>query len=148
MLATLLTLTTLLSTPADTVTKHGAPLPKGEAVSMAAIMAKPEQFTKKPILVEGTVVKSCTAMGCWMQLAPSANETGMRVEMKDESFFIPLNAAGSQGRAIGIVTLKPVAKADVEAKIGKGAMVKKNADGSGTEIGFEATGVELRRAEK
>lgn len=149
MLALLLSLTTLLpNTSADTVIKRGVALPKSTPVALATIVAAPEKYTKTPVLIEGVVVKSCTAMGCWMQLAPSAEATGLRVEFKDESFFIPLNAAGSQGRAVGIVKLAPVAAADVETRIGKGAMVRKNADGTGTEIGFEATGVELRSTSK
>lgn len=145
MIATLLALTTLLphNSP-DSVIRRGVPLPKIATVSMAALVAQPEKFTTSPVLIEGVVVKNCTAMGCWMQLAPSAQESGLRVQFKDESFYIPLNSVGSAGRAFGVVTLKPVAAADVETTIGKGSMVRKNADGSGTEIGFEATGVELR----
>jgi hypothetical protein len=145
MIAVLLALTTLLphSSP-DSVIRRGAPLPKVASISMAALVAQPEKFTTSPVLIEGVVVKNCTAMGCWMQLAPSAKESGLRVEFKDESFYIPLNSVGAAGRAFGVVTLKSVAAADVETTIAKGSMVRKNSDGSGTLIGFEATGVELR----
>ncbi len=98
LLTTFATLATLLS-PADTVILRGVALPTTAAVPMAKVLATPTTYTKAPVLVEGVIVKSCTVEGCWMQLAPSAEETGVRVTFKDESFLIPLNAAGMTAKA-------------------------------------------------
>jgi hypothetical protein len=144
MLTTLATLATLLA-PADTVITRGAALPTTAAVPMATVLAAPAQYSKAPVLVEGVIVKSCTVEGCWMQLAPSAEESGVRVTFKDESFVIPLNAAGMTARAFGTVVTTKHSKADADHLISEGAKLIQNADGTAIEVGFIATGVELRR---
>ena len=143
LLTTFATLATLLA-PADTLIKRGEALPASAAVPMATVLAAPEKFTKTPVLVEGFIVKSCTVEGCWMQLAPSKDETGVRVTFKDESFLIPLNAAGMTARAYGVVVITKHTKAEAEHLIGEGAKLMQKADGTAIEVGFVATGVELR----
>ena len=144
LLTTFATLATLLS-PADTVILRGVALPTTAAVPMAKVLATPTTYTKAPVLVEGVIVKSCTVEGCWMQLAPSAEETGVRVTFKDESFLIPLNAAGMTAKAYGVVVTTKHSKADADHLISEGAKLIQNADGTALEVGFVATGVELRR---
>jgi hypothetical protein len=85
--------------------------------------------------------------GCWAELASNKDGKSVRVNMKDHSFFIPLKSAGSFARAEGVVSVKTLSKAQVDHMIEEdGAKFdKRNADGSVTEVSFEATGIELRR---
>ena len=71
----------------------------------------------------------------------------VRVKMKDHSFFIPLNSAGATAKAEGVFTVKTLSKEEVTHMIEEdGAKFEKvNADGTVTEISFEAAGVELTR---
>ena len=82
-----------------------------------------------------------------MELAPSENAKSVRVKMKDHGFFIPLNSAGAMAKAEGVFTIKTLTKEQVDHMIKEdGAKFDKiNADGTVTEISFEATGVELSR---
>ena len=89
--------------------------------------------------------------GCWAEIAPENDQTrSVRVKMKDHAFFIPLQSAGSFARAEGIFSVKTLKKEEVDHLINEdGAKFdNRNADGSVTEVSFEATGIELRRAAK
>ena len=86
--------------------------------------------------------------GCWMELAPAKDAKAIRISMKKHAFFIPLQSAGYKARAEGVLSVKTLSKAQVDQLINEdGAKYdKRNADGSVTEIAFEATGVELRKS--
>ncbi|MDQ3180184.1 MAG: DUF4920 domain-containing protein [Acidobacteriota bacterium] len=127
--------------------KRGAPLsPKAKKVSLAKVLKTPTEYTGKTVRVEGVIVRSCKMEGCWMELAPNKDAKSVRVKMKDHAFFIPLDAAGLNAKAEGVFSVKVLSKAEVDHLIEDGAKFdNRNADGSVTEIAFEATGVELRK---
>lgn len=130
--------------PAAGPSVHGAPVGKAAAVPLRTVLANPRAYTTTPVLVEGVVLRACTTMGCWMQLAPDEGSEGIRVAMKDHAFTIPMNSAGKHARAEGIVEVRQVSKAQADHLEGEGARLQRNADGTATEIRFVATGVELR----
>ena len=114
--------------PSVTYLKRGEMLGKSEKVSLAKVLEDPASFAGRRVLVEGLVVRSCKTLGCWAELAPSKEGKSVRVKMKDNSFFIPLQSAGAEARAEGVFSIKNL-----------------NADGTVTELSFEASGIELRR---
>jgi hypothetical protein len=85
--------------------------------------------------------------GCWMELAPSKGASAVRIKMKDHAFFVPLDAAGLKAKVEGVMSVKTLSKAEVDHLMNEdGAKFDKiNADGTVTEISFEATGVELTK---
>jgi hypothetical protein len=139
-----LLLLAVTSTNADSVLKRGKTVPATPTATIGAILADPAKYPESQVVViDGTVVRSCTAMGCWMQLADSADGKGLRVDFHDAGFFIPLGAAGMKARAMGTVTvtvLKPDEAAEAQ---GTGSAVVKNEKGEPVEVGLQATGVEL-----
>lgn len=145
MLLASLTLLATVLVPSDTVITRGEALPNATAVPLATVLANPARYDATPVMIAGVIVKSCETKGCWMQLAPSPDADGVRVTFKDYGFFIPLDAAGMDVRAYGIVTRTTHSKKDADHLIGEGAKLVRNADGTATELGFEARGVELRR---
>lgn len=146
MLATILLTTALITTPSDSVIRRGTPLGDKPPVSLLQVLAAPDSFAKAstPILIEGVVVRNCTSQGCWMQVAPTGEQAGIRVTMKDHSFFIPLNSKGMKARALGVLKVKQHAKEHADHLEGEGAYLVRNADGTATEVTFVAEGVELR----
>ena len=137
--------------PATSYLKRGAAIGSATKVSLANVLASPEKFSGKTVLIEGVVVRSCKMEGCWAEIAPDKDATkSVRVKMKDHSFFIPLQSAGSLARAEGVVTVKTLSKAEVDHLVNEdGAKFdNRNADGSAYEVSFEATGIELKRATK
>lgn len=128
------------------VVKRGAPIGDSPLVSLATALRDPEKFTGKRVVIEGVAARVCTRKGCWMEVAPrfGANES-VRVTFKDYGFFVPLNAQGMKVRAEGEFVIKKLSKEQADHYAEEGARLVRNADGTAKEIGFVATGVELRR---
>lgn len=136
--------------PTNAFLKRGAPLGNSKKVSLAKVLKDPNKFAGKSVLVEGVIVRSCKMEGCWLELAPKADAKSVRVTMKDHAFFVPLESAGAMAKAEGTFKVKTLSKAEVEHLVkDDGAKFDNvNADGSVTEVSFEATGVELTRKGK
>jgi hypothetical protein len=136
--------------PSDSYLKRGAPIGKSKKVSLAKVMKDPAKYAGKSVRVEGVIVRSCKSEGCWAELAPDTNAKSVRVKMKDHSFFIPLQSAGSMARAEGVFAVKTLTKEHVDHLINDdGAKFdNRNADGTVTELSFEASGIELKRSGK
>jgi hypothetical protein len=128
--------------------KYGAPLGDGREEKLASLFAEPARFHGQTVKVEGHVRRACSKMGCWMELAESADPASpaCRVIMKDHKFFVPKDSAGSSAKVEGVFEARRI-DADQVAHMEKegGQFPKKAADGSAEELRFVATGVELRR---
>ncbi len=136
--------------PSDGYLKRGAPIGSAKMVSLEKVMNDPAKYSGQLVRVEGVIVRSCKMEGCWAELAPTAAGKSVRVKMKDHAFFIPLQSAGAAARAEGVFSVKTLTKAMVDHMIEEdGAkFANRNADGTVTEISFEATGIELKKAAK
>jgi hypothetical protein len=120
-------------------------------VSLAEILKKPEDFAGKKVAVKGVIVRSCKMEGCWMELAPNKEAKSVRVTFgRNHAFSIPLDAAGMRAKAEGVFTVKTLSREQVEhlEKEDGAKFDRRNADGTVTEISFEATGVELTKQTK
>jgi hypothetical protein len=130
----------------DQVIKRGAAIPSDtKAVPIAEVIARPADFAKNPVVVEGVIAKACTDKGCWMELAPAAGMPGVRVTFKDYAFFVPLDCKGMNAKAEGVATVKTLSKKEADHLEGEGAKLARNADGTANEVSFVANGVELRK---
>src|SRR6476660_5713420 len=133
--------------PSTSYLKRGAAIGKSDKVSLNAVLKDPSKFLGKSVVVEGVVVLSCKMEGCWAEVAENKESRSVRVKMKDHSFFIPLQSAGALARVEGTVQVKTLTKEMVEHMIKEdGAKFENvNADGTVTEVSFEATGIELKK---
>jgi uncharacterized protein YdeI (BOF family) len=127
--------------------RRGAPLKGSDRVEIAAINESPEAFKDKTVTIEGVIVRSCKMEGCWLEIAANENAKSLKVELKNHAFFVPLNSAGAMARVEGTVSVKTHSPEKVKHMIeDDGAKFDViNADGSVTQVVFEATGVELTR---
>jgi hypothetical protein len=133
----------------DTITR-GAALAKGvKKAEVAKALAEPAKYADKTVEVSGVIVRSCTKEGCWMEMADKKDGKSVRVTFGDHAFFIPLNSAGMKVRAQGTFKTKTLTKEHVDHLINDdGAKFDtRNADGTVTEVSFDATGVVLTKAE-
>ncbi|MDQ3651784.1 MAG: DUF4920 domain-containing protein [Acidobacteriota bacterium] len=132
--------------PAPEVIKRGAPLGDSAAVELADVLKEPQKFADKMVRVEGIIERVCTNKGCWMELAPQASATeSVRVTFKDYGFFVPTTSQGMKAQAEGQFAVKVLSKEKADHYEGEGARLKRNQDGTATEISFLASGVELRK---
>ncbi len=116
-------------------------------VSVEKVLKSPDKYADKTVAVEGVIVRSCKKEGCWMEMADKVNGKSVRVTFGDHKFFIPLNAAGMNVKAQGVFKTKVLPKEHVDHLINDdGAKFdNRNADGTVTEVSFDATGVELTK---
>lgn len=131
----------------DTITR-GVALASGvKKAKVEKAFAKPADFADKTVEVSGVIVRSCKKEGCWMEMADKEGGKSVRVTFGDHAFFIPLNSAGMKVRAQGTFKTKTLSKEHVDHLIkDDGAKFDNiNADGTVTEISFDATGVELTK---
>ena len=132
------------ATMAGGVIKKGAPLGESPMDNLAEVLQDPSQFAGKAVRIEGVIERSCTEMGCWMEIAAVKGGDTVRADTKHK-FFIPLQAAGLKIKAEGTFSLNVLSKEKADHLAGEGAKIKRNADGTANEIAFVATGVELSK---
>ena len=128
---------------------RGVALAKGvKRANVEKAFGKPDDLAGKTVEVSGVIVRSCKKEGCWMEMADKEGGRSVRVTFGDHAFFIPLNAAGMKVRAQGTFKTKVLTKEHVDHMINDdGAKFdNRNADGSVTELSFDATGVELTKS--
>ena len=127
---------------------RGEPLSgKAKKVSIDKIFKEPAKFADQKVAVEGVIVRSCKKEGCWMEIADKVGGRSVRVTFGDHAFFIPLNSAGMKVKAEGVFKTKTLSKEHVDHLINDdGAKFEnRNANGTVTEVSFDATGVELTK---
>jgi hypothetical protein len=147
----LLVVWTLATDPpaaAAATSTHGEPIAVDEPLTLATVIADPDAYAGKKVVVEGKVRRACEAKGCWLELAPTAEKgtQGCRVTFKDYGFFVPLDSAGATARVEGVINVRQVPPEEVAHLEGEGAFfAHKAADGSAQELQIVASGVELSR---
>lgn len=134
----------------EKITRGLALTKDAKKVSLEQVLKSPEKYAGQTVAVEGVVVRSCKKEGCWMELGTKQGAKSVRVTFGDHAFFIPLNAAGLKVKAEGTFQTKVLSKEHVDHLIkDDGAKFdNRNADGTVTEVSFDAKGVELSKATK
>jgi hypothetical protein len=127
------------------VIKRGAELGDSPRVALRDVLSDFERFSDETVVVEGEVVEVCRMKACWMALVPEGSDARIRVTFKDYGFFVPKDAAGCTARLEGSFHRSVLSKDDADHLEGEGATLERHPDGTATEIGFVASGVELRR---
>ncbi len=132
----------------ETITRGAALSKSAKKVSLEKVHKRPDKYAGKTVAVEGVIVRSCKKEGCWMEMAPKEGGKSVRVTFGNHAFFIPLNAAGMKVKAQGVFKTNVLSKEKVDHLINDdGAKFdNRNADGTVTEVSFDATGVELTKA--
>jgi Domain of unknown function (DUF4920) len=117
----------------------------GAAIPVPQLVASARTYTDRSVIVEGVITRECTEKGCWMQVAPATGGDGVRVTFKDYGFFIPQSMVGRRARMEGVTKVTTHSKAAAEHLMHEGAQLRRNGDGTATEVQFVASGVELFR---
>ena len=80
--------------------KVGKPLTVKEPMTLAALMAKPDQYAGKTVKVKGKIAAVCQAMGCWIELV---NDDGQHIQLDghDGGLEFPKDCVGKMAIAEG-----------------------------------------------
>lgn len=111
--------TVLLSLLLLTVVAYAAPKEYGkkltlkETTKISDILANPEQFDGKRVLVEGTIIDVCSHRGCWIKLASDKEFESIRFKVDDGVIVFPMEIKGKTARAEGVISVKTYSKEDL-----------------------------------
>ncbi|MBI4535670.1 MAG: DUF4920 domain-containing protein [Ignavibacteriae bacterium] len=86
--------------------KYGKEITKKEVTKISDILANPEEFDGKRVLVEGAVVDVCAMRGCWIKLASDKEFETIRFKVEDGVIIFPMDAKGKDARAEGVVSVR------------------------------------------
>lgn len=124
------------------VIQRGQPVSGAPEVPLQKLLASPESYVGKQVLVTGTVRRACERRGCWMELTDAGGSRAVRVTFKDYAFFVPTTSAGAKARVVGEPKL---------VRLTEGMAAHYQSEGGSTpapnspEVQFVASGVELTR---
>lgn len=71
----------------------GKELTVKEVTKISDILADPDNFVGKRVLIEGEIAEVCEAAGCWMELK-SDKEGKLKVKVKDGEIVFPVETKG------------------------------------------------------
>ena len=103
MLALLMVAVSLSYIYAGSGNKYGKEITLKEKTKISAILANPQKYIGKTVLVEGTVVAVCEKRGCWMELASDQKFQKIKIKVKDGEIVFPLEESGKTALVEGTV---------------------------------------------
>jgi hypothetical protein len=101
--------TTAFASKAET---YGEKLTLSEVTKISDILAAPEQFVGKKVLVKGMVVEVCAKRGCWMDLASDKAFEKIQIKVLDGEIVFPMSAQGKEALVEGVVEALRFSKED------------------------------------
>jgi hypothetical protein len=111
---TLITLLFIISSLyAAPTKKYGKKISLKQVTKVSDILAAPEKFDGKKVLVEGTIVNVCKKRGCWMEIGSEKEFESIRFKVEDGVMVFPLDAKGKKTRAEGIVAVETYTKEEL-----------------------------------
>jgi hypothetical protein len=89
---------------APSVRHFGAPIELEVPTSLSEVLAHPEEFANRSILIAGRITDVCKKRGCWTVLADG--DAHLRIRFKDYGFFLPSDIRGRFALAEGMVRVE------------------------------------------
>jgi len=83
--------------------KYGREISLTEKTDISKIIASPEDYVDKTVLVEGEVLDVCQMAGCWMELKSDAENQKIKIKVKDGDIVFPVDAKGKKALVEGTV---------------------------------------------
>jgi hypothetical protein len=82
--------------------KLGAEITLKENTKVSEILANPNSYLGKTVLVQGNVLDVCTEAGCWMDIAGDVANQKIKIKVKDGDIVFP-GAKGKSALVEGVV---------------------------------------------
>ena len=86
--------------------KYGKGLTIKEPTKISEIIAHPEQFDGKRVLIKGPIVDVCKERGCWIKIGSDKEFESIRFKVEDGVIVFPIEIKGKNVSAEGIVSVK------------------------------------------
>jgi hypothetical protein len=95
--------------------KYGKKITVKTATSISSILADPEKYDGKRVMVEGTVTDVCQRMGCWITVAEKEGSESIKFKVKDGVIVFPKDSKGKMAKVQGKITVVNLSKEDLIA---------------------------------
>ena len=86
--------------------EYGKKLTLTKLTKVSAILASPDAFNGKRVLVEGPITGVCEMRGCWITIGSDGEFKALTFKVDDGVIVFPMDAQGKTVRAEGIVEVK------------------------------------------
>lgn len=83
--------------------KYGKDITLKEKTKISDILANPEKFVGKKVLIEGPVVDVCDKRGCWIDVGSDKQFQKVKVKVKDGEIVFPVEEKGKNAVVEGEV---------------------------------------------
>jgi len=93
--------------------RYGKDLTLKEKTNISDILASPEKFKGKKVLVDGPVVDVCKERGCWIKIGSDKEFESIRIKVDDGVIIFPLDAKGKNAKAEGVVSVRTLSVEDL-----------------------------------
>ena len=97
---------------ASNVETYGGEFTLSDVTEISEILATPEEFVGKKVLVQGMVVDVCAKRGCWMYLASDKPFEKIQIKVLDGVIVFPMSARGKNALVEGEVEALKYSKED------------------------------------
>jgi hypothetical protein len=90
--------------------KYGKALTLKSTTQVSEILAAPQKYDGKRVLVEGAVVNVCENRGCWIELASDKEFESIIFKVEDGVITFPMSAKGKTAKAEGVIKVTTLSK--------------------------------------
>ena len=122
ILSILIGLLLIVSADAGAKKKFGKELTVTSATKVSDIIANPDKWNGKRVLVTGPIVDVCKSRGCWIKIGSDKEFESIRFKVDDGVIVFPQDIKGKKASAEGVVSVK---KISVEDQIAAGEAAAK-----------------------
>jgi len=84
--------------------KLGKPINVTPVTAISELLAKPEAYVDKTVLIEGTIAEVCQNMGCWINVKDTRTGEILQIKVNDGDIVFPKEAVGKKAVAQGTFT--------------------------------------------
>ncbi|MFQ5641685.1 MAG: DUF4920 domain-containing protein [bacterium] len=95
--------------------KYGADITLTDKTEIATILAIPDKYVGKTVLVSGKVEDVCPMKGCWIDITGANPDEKIRVKVEDDVIVFPQSAKGRVALVEGEVEKLEMTKEEVIA---------------------------------
>jgi hypothetical protein len=93
--------------------KYGKEITLKEKTKISEILANPEKYDGKRLLVEGPIVDVCKERGCWIKIGGDKEFESLRFKVEDGVIVFPLDIKGKSAVAEGVLLVKKYSKEEL-----------------------------------
>lgn len=122
----------------------GAGLTLHDTTPLSEVVAYPERFEGKPVLVRGRITDVCQMKGCWTVITDDT--VSVRVRFHDYGFFLPKSATRRDAIVEGLVKAEMISEKTARHYASESSSKDDDPSqihGAQRVVGFTATGVRL-----